>query len=248
MMVELFGDKNGNISSMNFVWLISIVTIIGMWIAISFRLNSLQHVTGGDALWFATLFSGKVLQNFFERRMPKPDDVDPQSNMFQDNQGKTSVSRVVWVVAVLGIVFTWAFISWTSIELQHFTTGDAAWFAGLFGSKIGGTIIERDFGIKSEDDDYGYRGLGGDVGDGDGIPTDYSQSGYMGGGGETDISKDSLIKQLQETIKVQNQFNKNLVRSIDPTMNKSINDIEDSEKREALENKENFIRNSGEDV
>jgi len=246
MLVELFGDKNGNISSMNFVWLISIVTIIGMWIALSFRLGTLQHVTGGDALWFATLFSGKVLQNFFERRFPEgTSDIDKKSNMFEDNQGKTSVSRVIWVFAVLGIVFTWAYISWVSKELQHFSTGDAAWFAGLFGSKIGGTIIERDFGIKSEYEED-YKGLGGDVGDGDAIPSDYAQTGYITGS-TTDLSKDSLIKQLQETIKVQNQFNKNLVRSIDPNMNKSISEIEDSEKREAEENKENYIRNKGED-
>lgn len=229
MMVELFGDENGSISSMNFVWLISIITIIGMWITMSIKLNELQHVTGGDALWFATLFSGKVLQNFFERKMPGKTTKESAS-MFEDNQGKTSVSRIIWVVAVLGIVFTWAFLSWTSNELQHFSTGDAAWFGALFGSKIGGTIIEREFGIKDEDD-YGgiYRnGMGGDIGDGE-------YSDYSGGSSQ---SKDDLIKQLQETIKVQNQFNKNLVKTIDPKMTKQIEDIEKLNKNDDLNNGE----------
>lgn len=236
MLVGLFGDENGNISSMNFVWLLSIITIIGMWIILSIKLGELQHVTGGDALWFATLFSGKVLQNFFEKRMPKKGN-DIGNKMFEDNQGKTSISRVVWVMAVLGIVFTWAFISWVSNELQHFSTGDAAWFGALFGSKIGGTIIERDFGIKSEDDDYGYRGMDGDTGDG---RYDDYVAGYMSGGSnsETDDSKDKLIKQLQETIAIQSGFNKNLVKKIDPNMN--IKKIEDSMNDEIVDgSKEN---------
>lgn len=251
-MLAIFNDENGNVSSMNFVWIISLITIIGTWIALSIKLHGLQHVTPGDALWFATLFSGKVLQNFFETKYKINEDTTVKSGMLEDNQGRTSISRILWVIATLGIVFTWSYISLSSNELQHFTSGDAAWFAALFGSKIGGTVIEREFGIKDEDeerdrmfaryrgssdnekDSYGgmYRGAG----DGDSDPDEGDislLSGYGHGGDNSD--RDELIKQLQETIRVQTQFNKNLVKKIDPSMKLlEDNSIEENKKENEL--------------
>ena len=246
-MVTIFNDETGNVSSMNFVWVVSLITIIGTWIALSIKLHDLQHVTGGDALWFATLFSGKVLQNFFEAKYKKPEDTTVESGMMQDNQGRTSIARILWVLATLGIVFTWAYLSWTTDELKHFSTGDAAWFGALFGSKIGGTVIEREFGIKDADDERDmmyarYRGA--DDGDSDPDEGDYSMMdgyGYGSGGNDsTSEDKDKLIRHLQNSLEVQNQFNKNLVKKIDPSMNiKTAVDNEVSGVDENTNDKEN---------
>ena len=70
MNTTIFDDSEGNASSMNFVWLLSLITIIGVWIFLSIKTGVLQHVTGGDALWFTSLFSGKLVQNFYENKKP----------------------------------------------------------------------------------------------------------------------------------------------------------------------------------
>ena len=139
--MNIFKDGEGNISSMNLVWIISIITMMGMWIFLSLKSGTLQHLTAGDALWFTTLFSGKVLQGFYEKKNPQT--TQTKSGLVQDSEGKASPSRIIWIVAVLGIVGTWGFLSYQAVELQHFTTGDAGWFAALFGSKVGQTYVER---------------------------------------------------------------------------------------------------------
>jgi hypothetical protein len=201
-MTEIFNDNEGNSSSMNLVWLLSLITIVGTWILLSIKTGTLQHVTGGDALWFTSLFSGKIVQNFYEKRKPSPIPVPGvKSGIIQDSEGNISLSRIVWILAVLGIVGTWAFISFKLALLQHFSTGDAAWFTALFGSKVGGTVIERS--------NYASYGEG-DYDDSDGFERS------MGDGEMGSADKDKLIIQLQETIKVQTDFNKNLVETIHP--------------------------------
>ena len=196
-MNSLFEDSEGNASSMNLVWFFSLLTIVGMWIFLSILTGQLQHVTGGDALWFTSLFSGKLIQNFYENKRPLPPS-DVKAGILQDSNGKTSPARFIWILCVLGIIGTWAWISWKSIELQHFSTGDAAWFTALFGSKVGHTAIERssyDYGEGDYDDSEGFEG----------------SSRGLGG-----ADKDKLISQLQETVRVQTDFNKNLVETINP--------------------------------
>jgi len=204
-MSGIFEDGEGNGSSMNLVWFLSLITIVGTWILLSILTGTLQHVTGGDALWFTSLFSGKIVQNFYEKKKPLPPE-HIKSGVVQDENGKVSPARLIWIICVLGIIATWCWISFKSMMLQHFSTGDAAWFTALFGSKVGHSIIER-------------RGYGGE-GDGDG---DYDESeGFersIGGMGDKD--KDKLITQLQDTIKVQTDFNKNLVETINPKKDKS---------------------------
>lgn len=201
-MNSLFEDSEGNASSMNLVWFFSLLTIVGMWIFLSILTGTLQHVTGGDALWFTSLFSGKLVQNFYENKRPLPTS-DVKAGIIQDSNGKTSPARFIWIVCVLGIIFTWAWISWKSLALQHFSTGDAAWFTALFGSKVGHTAIERggfsDYGDGDYDDSEGFESVLRDSGDGD---------------------KDKLISQLQETVRVQSEFNKNLVEKIHPIKDK----------------------------
>ncbi len=198
-MNSLFEDSEGNASSMNLVWFFSLLTIVGMWIFLSILTGQLQHVTGGDALWFTSLFSGKLVQNFYEKKKPNINP-DVRAGIIQDSNGKTSPARFIWILCVLGIIATWAWISWKSIGLQHFSTGDAAWFTALFGSKVGHTAIERggfdSYGESDYDDSEGFQSSRG-LGDGD-------------------KDKDKLISQLQETVRVQTEFNKNLVETINP--------------------------------
>ena len=65
------------------------------------------------------------------------------SRIFEDTEGNLSSMRVVWSISVLTIVFTWTYISLSSGTLQNFTTGDAAWFAALFGGKVAQSYVER---------------------------------------------------------------------------------------------------------
>lgn len=203
-MSSLFEDGEGNASSMNLVWFLSLITIVGTWILLSLKTGTLQHVTGGDALWFTALFSGKIVQNFYENKRPAPPS-DTKSGIIQDSSGKTSPARLIWIICVLGIIATWAWISWKASLLQHFTTGDAGWFTALFGSKVGHTAIER-----SGFSDYS--------GDGDSDESGGFEASSRGFG---DGDKDKLIAQLQETIQVQTDFNKNLVETINPKKDKS---------------------------
>ncbi len=202
-MSGIFEDGEGNGSSMNLVWFLSLITIVGTWILLSILTGTLQHVTGGDALWFTSLFSGKIVQNFYEKKKPLPPE-HIKSGVVQDENGKVSPARLIWIICVLGIIATWCWISFKSMMLQHFSTGDAAWFTALFGSKVGHSIIER-------------RGYGGE-GDGDGDYDEYQASsrGLINPNNNNNNS-DKLIKQLQDTIDVQSKFNKNLVDKIYPT-------------------------------
>lgn len=136
-----FKDIEGNISAMNFVWAISVITIITVWSFISIKTNTIQHMVIGDALWIIVLFSGKFLQNFSERVSV----ITPTSpnGLFLNIEGNFCIIRTIWIIVVLSIVFVWAYLSCTSLELQHFTTGDAGWFLGLFGCKVGNTYVER---------------------------------------------------------------------------------------------------------
>jgi hypothetical protein len=206
-MSSLFEDGEGNASSMNLVWFLALLIIVGMWILLSLLTGELQHVTGGDALWFTSLFTGKIVQNFYESKKPLPPS-DIKAGIIQDKDGKTSPARFIWIVAVLGIIGTWAWISWSKTQLQHFTTGDAAWFTALFGSKVGHTAIERggfgqgDYEVGDYDESEGFE----------------SMDREMGEGGKY---QSELISQLQETIRVQSEFNKNLVETINPKKDES---------------------------
>ena len=203
-MSGIFEDSEGNGSSMNLVWFLSLITIVGTWIFLSIKTGTLQHVTGGDALWFTSLFSGKIIQNFYENKKPLPPS-NVKAGIIQDSKGKTSYARLIWILCVLGIIGTWAWISFKLTLLQHFSTGDAAWFTALFGSKVGHTAIERrgydDYGEGDYDSTEGFERSMGEMGSGD---------------------KDKLISQLQETIKVQTDFNKNLVETINPKKDEDV--------------------------
>jgi len=129
--LKIFNDFEENTSSMNFVWSVSIIVIVSVWIILSIMAGELQHVSGGDALWFSSLFGGKVLQSFFELKNPVV------------TKKRSMLLRSIWIFAVLGIVFTWGFLSIQSASIQHFTSGDAAWFTALFASKVGQTYVER---------------------------------------------------------------------------------------------------------
>jgi len=200
-MGSLFEDSEGNASSMNLVWFLSLITIVGTWIFLSLKTGTLQHVTGGDALWFTSLFSGKIVQNFYENKRPLPQS-DIKAGIIQDSKGKTSPARLIWILCVLGIIATWAWISFKMTLLQHFSTGDAAWFTALFGSKVGHTAIERGGFSQSDYED-------GDYDDSEGFES-------LKSFGNSSEDKDKLIIQLQETVRVQTEFNKNLVDKIDP--------------------------------
>jgi hypothetical protein len=204
-MNNLFADSEGNASSMNFVWLLSLATIIGVWIYLSLKTGQLQHVTGGDALWFTSLFSGKLVQHFFESKKPMPVS-ETKTGLIESDPGVISPARIIWIIAVLGIIFTWAYLTWKNTQMQHFSTGDAAWFTALFGSKVGATVIERNnFDAYSDyDESEGFeRMMDDDMGTGS-------------------VDKDKLISQLQDTIKVQTDFNKNLVETINPRKNEDL--------------------------
>lgn len=192
-------DGEGNASSMNLVWFLSLLIIVGMWITLSLLTGQLQHVTGGDALWFTSLFSGKLAQNFFEKRKPLPPS-NIKAKLMQDSNGKESPARYIWIFCVLGIIITWGIVSWRLIELQHFSNGDAAWFTALFGSKVGHTAIERSSYSNYEEGEGGYD----------------DSEGFESMGRNSHGDKDKLIIQLQETVRVQSEFNKNLVDAINP--------------------------------
>ena len=66
MSAKLIQDDNGNTSSMRLVWMLAVVTILGVWAFISVTTATFQNFTLGDAGWFATLFAGKVGQKYVE--------------------------------------------------------------------------------------------------------------------------------------------------------------------------------------
>lgn len=65
------------------------------------------------------------------------------SRMLEDHEGNLSSMRIVWSFSVLTIILTWTYVSISSGTLQNFTTGDAAWFAALFGGKVAQSYVER---------------------------------------------------------------------------------------------------------
>lgn len=64
-------------------------------------------------------------------------------DMFKDADGNVSSMRIVWTFAVVVIIGTWSYVSISNGTMQAFTMGDAAWFAALFGGKVGQTYVER---------------------------------------------------------------------------------------------------------
>jgi len=70
--------------------------------------------------------------------------------MLEDHEGNLSSMRIVWTIAVLTIVFTWTYVSFSSGTLQNFTTGDAAWFAALFGGKVAQSYVERQRSVRND--------------------------------------------------------------------------------------------------
>ena len=60
----------------------------------------------------------------------------------QDDHGNSSTMRAVWVMGVLIILGTWAFICISTGTLQHFTTGDAVFFGMLIGGKVAQKYVE----------------------------------------------------------------------------------------------------------
>lgn len=77
MGAKILQDDQGNASSMRFVWVAAVLTILGVWAYISISTRVFQNFTLGDAGWFATLFAGKVGQKYVEAQAsrgqgPKP--------------------------------------------------------------------------------------------------------------------------------------------------------------------------------
>lgn len=64
------------------------------------------------------------------------------AGVFEDNDGNSSSMRIVWTVAVLTIIFVWAYISIKTLTFQNFTLGDAGWFLALFSGKVGQKYVE----------------------------------------------------------------------------------------------------------
>lgn len=142
-MCNFLNDNEGNTSTMNLVWYISVGIILYVWFKITYMTGTIQHMTNGDALWFLALISSKVTQNFFEKT--KPSGNEAKTKLLEDSKGTSNPFRLFWVVTVLGIVSMWAYVSLSSPipAIQHFTPGDAAWFTALLSSKVGQTYIER---------------------------------------------------------------------------------------------------------
>ncbi len=70
-MSKLLQDNDGNTSSMRIVWVISVLTIIGVWAVVSLKNNQMQSFSVGDAVFIGMLFSGKVGQKYIESRNGK---------------------------------------------------------------------------------------------------------------------------------------------------------------------------------
>lgn len=208
MFTSIFKDYEGNASSMNLIWTLSVLIITGVWIIISYKTGILQPVTSGDALWFTSLFGGKVLQSFIEKKSPKPTESEP-SGLIQDSDGKPSFSRLVWMLIVSSIIFIWAYLSIKHNAIQHFTPGHAAWFTALFGSKVGQTYIERqNYSSDGDSDSDEYEG-----------PMTNEQmkmnANLINAQKEINIEDmDKIVTHLQETVKLQTDFNKNLIELV----------------------------------
>jgi len=72
------------------------------------------------------------------------------ARMLEDHEGNLSSMRIVWTFAVVTIILTWTYVSVSTGTLQNFTTGDAAWFAALFGGKVAQSYVERQGSTKND--------------------------------------------------------------------------------------------------
>jgi hypothetical protein len=64
------------------------------------------------------------------------------STLFEDDNGKTSITRVIWAICVLTFMGVWAANSISAGEIQHFQSGDAMFFASLLAVKVGQKAVE----------------------------------------------------------------------------------------------------------
>lgn len=147
-MSEALQDNNGNTSSMRLLFTVCILIFIGTWSIICSKNAALDPFTIGDALWFAVLFGGQAGQKFIENAYPSKPEIGERGirkkrGIFDDDQGNRSVMRMLFCACVLIFLVTWSSVCFNKSVITHFTTGDALWFAVLFGGKAGQKYIEN---------------------------------------------------------------------------------------------------------
>ena len=64
------------------------------------------------------------------------------STVFKEDNGKTSITRIIWAICVLVFMGVWAGVSIGAREIQHFQAGDALFFASLLSLKVGQKAME----------------------------------------------------------------------------------------------------------
>jgi len=62
---------------------------------------------------------------------------------FDDDDGNRSITRIVWAITVLTIIWTWSYICISKGELFNFAIGDATLMGILFGGKIASKYAEK---------------------------------------------------------------------------------------------------------
>ena len=70
-------------------------------------------------------------------------------SFLQDDNGKKSSLRLVWVAIVFTFLFVWAYLCISKGEWIHFEVGDALALTGLMGIKPAQKYIEMKNGGKS---------------------------------------------------------------------------------------------------
>ena len=65
-MAKAFEDDNGNRSVMRMVWAGAVIIFMGTWAVVSAQNGQLEHLTMGDAMFFASLLGLKVGQKAIE--------------------------------------------------------------------------------------------------------------------------------------------------------------------------------------
>ena len=63
-------------------------------------------------------------------------------DMFKDDKGNTSSTRVVWTIGTLTIIGVWAYLCITTGTLVEITMGDATALGMVLGLKVGQKVVE----------------------------------------------------------------------------------------------------------
>ena len=67
-MAGLFQDDQGNTSSLRWVWVLTMLTILGVWAYISVVNKGIAHMSTGDVAWIGILMAGKAGQKHLEKK------------------------------------------------------------------------------------------------------------------------------------------------------------------------------------